>query len=90
MPKKPKPAPPKFKVGDWATYPRSPGRVLVRVTELRGPLAPGGEQVYRIREVYDWGEVHEFETVESALETSPPPEREPVAKPPEEWGRWTG
>ena len=82
--------PTKFKVGDWVTYPRYPERALAKVIEVRGPLAPGGEQVYRLRRVYDWGEVHEFEQVESDLQRAEPPEREPVPRPEEEWGRWTG
>ena len=80
----------KFKVGDWVTYPRYPERAHAKVIELRGPLAPGGEQVYRLRRVYDWGEVHEFELVESDLQPSNPPAHQPVPKPPEEWERWPG
>ena len=80
----------KFKVGDWATYLTYPVRSHARVIELRGPLAPGGEQVYRLRRVYDWGEVIEFEAAESELEASDPPEHQPQPRPESEWGRWTG
>ena len=87
---KQKPKPTKFKVGDWVSYPWSPERGVAKVIEIRGPLAPGGEQVYRLRRVLDWGEVREFERVESELQPAEPPEREPVPRPEEEWGRWTG
>jgi hypothetical protein len=87
---KQKPQPTKFKVGDWVSYPFSPTPGLAKVIEVRGPLAPGGEQVYRLRMVEVWGEVREFERRESMLQLAEPPEREPTARPPEEWGRWTG
>ena len=87
---KQKPKPTKFKVGDWVNYPWSPEPGLAKVIEIRGPLAPGGEQVYRLRRVFDWGEVREFERLESDLQLADPPEREPVPRPEEEWGRWTG
>jgi len=90
MAKRTKPPPPKFKVGDWVTYPMNPTRMFAKITEIRGPLAPGGEQVYGIRWVWDWGEVHKTEAVESALEPSLEPETYPVPRPPEEWARWTG
>jgi hypothetical protein len=79
--------PAKFKVGDWVTYPTYPMRTRAQVIELRGPLAPGGEHVYRIRHVYDWGEVIEFELPESALEASEPPEHQPQPRPESEWMR---
>ena len=87
---KEKPKPPKFKVGDWVSYPRYPDKEIAKVIELRGPLAPGGEQVYRLRVVEEWGEVREFEILESTLQLSEPPEHQPVPRPEEEWGRWTG
>lgn len=58
----------RFKVGDWVTYPRWPERQRALVIEYRGPLGVGGEHVYRLRRVFDWGEVREFEQPESALE----------------------
>ena len=88
MAKRKKPDPPKFKVGDWVTYPLRPDRMHAKVTEVRGALAPRGEQVYRIRWVWDWGEVHEFETVESALEPAAAPEHQPVPLPQESWAQW--
>lgn len=80
----------KFKVGDWVTYPTWPVRSHARVIELRGPLAPGGEQVYRARQVYDWGEVIELEFKESELEPADPPEHQPQPRPESEWGNWKG
>lgn len=80
----------KYKVGDWVTYPTHPVRSHARVVEVRGPLAPGGEQVYRIRHVHEWGEVVEFETTESALQASEPPEHQPQPRPESEWALWTG
>ncbi len=82
-----KAAPTKFKVGDWVKYPRYPAPIHALVIELRGPLAPGGEQVYRLRRVHDWGEVREFEAVESVLTPSDPPEHQP---PPVLDEHWTG
>jgi hypothetical protein len=87
---KQKPTPTKFKVGDWVSYPLYPTPGLAKVIEVRGPLAPGGEQVYRLRVVEDWGEVREFEHRESILQPAEPPEHEPQPAPPEQWGRWTG
>lgn len=88
MAKQSTPLPTKYNVGDWVTYPRYPARAHAKVIEVRGPLAPGGEQVYRLRRVYDWGEVHEFETVESALEPATAPEHQPVPLPQESWAQW--
>lgn len=85
-----KAAPTKFKVGDWVTYPLQPARAHAQVIEVRGPLAPGGEQVYRVRRVYDWGEVIEFEPPESALEAADPPTHQPEPRPESEWGNWKG
>lgn|GEM_PF-2167759 len=87
---KSKAAPTKFKVGDWVTYPTYPIRSHAQVIELRGPLGSGGEQIYRIRHIYDWGEVIEFELFESALEPSDPPEHQPQPQPEEMWSRWSG
>jgi hypothetical protein len=70
----------KFTVGDWVTYPLSPRRGHALVIEVRGPLGPGGEQLYRIRHIQDWGEVWEFEQFESALEASDPPEHQPATR----------
>jgi hypothetical protein len=80
----------KFKVGDWVTYPTYPMRSHAKVIELRGPLGVGGEYIYRLRHVYDWGEVHEFEAAESNLEASDPPAHQPQPRPESEWGKWTG
>jgi hypothetical protein len=80
----------KFKVGDWVKYPRRPEPAHAQVIELRGPLGPGGEQIYRLRRVYDWGEVVEFELIESDLQPSDPPRHQPQPRPESEWGRWTG
>jgi hypothetical protein len=85
-----KPKPTKFKVGDWVSYPWSPKLGLAKVIEVGGPLAPGGEEVYRLRLVEDWGEVREFYRRESELQLAEPPEREPVPRSEEEWARWTG
>ncbi len=87
---KSKTVPTKFKVGDWVKYPRYPEPSHALVIELRGPLAPGGEHVYRLRRVYEWGEVHEFEQSESELQASDPPEHQPQPRPESEWGQWTG
>jgi predicted esterase len=80
----------KFKVGDWVKYPRYPEPAHAQIIELRGPLAPGGEQVNRLRRVYDWGEVHEFEQAESVLVASEAPEHQPQPRPESEWALWTG
>lgn len=73
MGKTQQPAATLFKVGDWVTYPRRPERSRAQVIEVRGPLGPGGEMNYRLRRIFDWGEVHEFEQLESALEPSTAP-----------------
>jgi hypothetical protein len=82
-----KPGPTKFRVGDWVTYPTYPTRTPAQVIELRGPLGPGGEHIYRIRHTYDWGEVIEFEQFESALEASDPPKHQPQPAPESFWPR---
>ncbi|MBA4062714.1 MAG: hypothetical protein C0501_03230 [Isosphaera sp.] len=90
MAKRKKPEPAKFKVGDWVTYPFHPTPGHAKVIEVIGPIGVGGEMLYRLREVYDWGEVHEFHRRESRLQPSDPPEHQPVPRPPEEWEHWTG
>lgn len=66
--------PPRFKVGDRVAYRLwvDPPPV-VEVIEYRGPLGQDGEHMYRLRRVLDWGEVKEFEQVESALQPAPEP-----------------
>ncbi len=64
---------PRFRVGDWVTYPRWPERQRAQVIEYRGPLGVGGENVYRLRRVFDWGEVREFEQAESDLRPAESP-----------------
>jgi hypothetical protein len=65
--------PTKFQVGDWVTVPGGVLRRLVQVIERRGPLGPGGEQIYRVRLTDEWGQVEEFEQFESALELASAP-----------------
>jgi hypothetical protein len=40
-------SPPVFKLGDWVKI-RHSGRRRGKIIELRGPLAPGGQQIYRV------------------------------------------
>jgi hypothetical protein len=63
----------KYKVGDWVSIPLWPVRGLAQVIELRGPLGPGGMQIYRLRESTEWGEIREFEQSEDALEPAAAP-----------------
>jgi hypothetical protein len=70
---KPRNHKPRFKVGDWVTYPRRPEPQRALIIEYRGPLGVGGEHYYRLRRVFDWGEVREFEQPESALEPAEAP-----------------
>jgi hypothetical protein len=44
---KPKITQPQFKLGDWVKI-RYSGWPRAKIIELRGPLAPGGVQVYRV------------------------------------------
>jgi hypothetical protein len=44
---KPEVSPPRFNLGDRVKI-RHSGGLRGRVVELRGPLAPGGVQVYRV------------------------------------------
>lgn len=70
---------PKYKVGDWVTYPRIPEPVPVLVIEHCGPLGTDGEHIYRLRRVFDWGEIREFQQPESVLHpTEAPPTNAPA------------
>jgi hypothetical protein len=71
--------PPKYKVGDWVQYMLS-GKYpqVVQVIEYSGPLGPGGEHVYRHRQVYDDGQVREFSMSESDVEPVAAPDPLPV------------
>lgn len=83
-----KPPQARFQSGDWVSYPFYPEPGRAQVIGTLGPI--GGELIYRLREVYPWGEVREFQRPESGLQPSDPPEHPPVPRLPEEWDRWTG
>jgi hypothetical protein len=61
--------PPFLKLGDRVKI-RHSGGMRGRVVELRGPLAPGGVQVYRVR-VRRWPEPSYIELREDQLEAIP-------------------
>lgn len=62
-------SPPTFKLGDRVKIRYSESRGLI--VELRGPLAPGGVQVYRVR-IKRWPEPRFIELREDQLILIPP------------------
>ena len=79
-PPQPIPPPaPKFRVGDWVSYylwRNPPG--TARVVRQSGPLGVGGEHIYQLREIDEWGQVWEFEQSESALRLASAPALTPA------------
>lgn len=75
MPKPFEGRPPKYKIGDWVEYffQFNDPAPVAQVIRDRGPLGQGGEHVYQLRRVYEWGEVDEFEQSESHLRPAKTP-----------------
>ena len=67
---KKKPSPPLMKVGDRVRIRYYP-HLRARIVELRGPLGPGGAQVYDIR-VQSEPKPYHVEVLEDQLEVIPP------------------
>ena len=73
--KKPKGSTPKFRVGDWVSYPYAMGgRTTARIIEDRGPLGVGGRRIYRLRLELPMTDPMEFELSENFLEPATGPE----------------
>ena len=72
---KKKEAPEPFKVGDYVGIRYSEWRAVI--VEERGPLAPGGMLVFRIR-IAESGKPHFVEVREDQLIRLPPPKLDPV------------
>jgi hypothetical protein len=64
---------PRFKVGDWVTFPWEPGKTIARIIEDRGPIGVGGRRLYRIERFWSEGEPDRFEMPEVELIAAPPP-----------------
>jgi hypothetical protein len=65
---------PRFKVGDWVTFPWEPGKVIAKIIEDRGPIGVGGRRLYRIERTWDEGEPDRFEVPEVELIAANRPE----------------
>lgn len=70
---------PRYKVGDWVTYPSNPFPIACQVIEHRGPLSHDGVHIYRLRHTSEWGE-DLFETREDSVQpyTGPVPAAAPA------------
>jgi hypothetical protein len=70
------------KLGDWVQIRYS--ELRGPIVELRGPLGPGGVQIYRVRfrrkPTRAYIEVREDQLVPIPDEASPPPRRRPASK----------
>ena len=72
MSKTKKPAP-KFRVGDWVSFPFGRERATARVIEDRGPLGVNGRWIYRVRLELPLTDPMEFELAEDMVEAATPP-----------------
>ncbi|MBI1915830.1 MAG: hypothetical protein HYS12_14015 [Planctomycetes bacterium] len=71
---------PRFKVGDWVSFPFAVETVFAQIIEDRGPLGFKGRPMYRIRLDLTWAEPDMFEMPEDELEAVPPPGKAAIMK----------
>ena len=67
--RKPKP---RFKVGDWVTFPYGTRNATAQIIEDRGPIGVKGRRLYRIEIHFDDREPSRFEMPEDDLKASEP------------------
>ena len=65
---------PRFRVGDWVSFPYGPSKVLAEVVEDRGLLGTQGRRLYRVRPDLGQAEATTFEVLDEDLEAAPAPE----------------
>lgn len=66
---------PRFKVGDWVSFPYGAMTVLARVIEDRGPIGVNGRRLYRIEMPTPEGEADRFEVREENMTAAAPPKK---------------
>ncbi|SRR6266498_4783091 len=71
---------PRFKVGDWVSFPFVIGKVVAQILEDRGPLGCKGRRIYRLRLDREATEPDLFEMPEDDLEPVPLPDKATVLK----------
>jgi hypothetical protein len=71
---------PRFKVGDWVSFPFVIRKVFAQIIEDRGPLGFKGRRIYRIRLDREATEPDLFEMPEDEMETAPLPDKAAMVK----------
>jgi len=71
---------PRFKVGDWVSFPFIIRTVFAQIIEDRGPLGFKGRHIYRIRLDREATEPDLFEMPEESLEPVPLPDKATLLK----------
>lgn len=69
---------PRFKVGDWVSFPFGAGKAFAQVTEDRGPLGVRRRRLYGVRVEREYTEPDSFEMPEEDMEAVPPPDKAAV------------
>src|SRR3954465_4682700 len=66
---------PRFRTGDWVSFPFGTRRVFAQVIEDRGPLGVNRRRLYRVRLDEGEGEPDAFEIPEEDLTAAAPPDK---------------
>ena len=66
---------PRFRMGDWVSYPPGSGTFRAQVIEDRGPLGARGRRIFLLRSEVGPGEFRTFELSEENLSAVDPPDR---------------
>ncbi len=64
---------PRFKVGDWVTFPFGTRNAVAQVIEDRGPIGVKGRRLFRIEITWDDREPDRFEMPEDEMMPAAPP-----------------
>src|SRR5258707_8660420 len=71
---------PRFKVGDWVSFPYAVETVFAQIIAEDGLLGFKGRHMYRVRLDLTWAEPDIFEIPEDELNAVPPPDKVAIMK----------